>query len=112
MLADHDFDIDSEIIFVAEDFDNAAAGILVSGGPVCNLDIDYSMMKVMRAPSVRDLAGELMREHSDRAFTEVADVSLSVSIPSTNGAPRGLSPRERQEARTLTGWLTRRLRQR
>ena len=39
-FADHDFDVDAEIVFAAEDFDDASAGALRGGGPVGDLDVD------------------------------------------------------------------------
>ena len=62
------------------------------------LDIDYSMMKVMRASSVRDLASALVREHGERAPSDVVAVSIPDSKPQATG--------------TLTGWLTTKLRRR
>ena len=62
------------------------------------LDIDYSMMKVMRASSVRDLASALVREHGERATSDVVAVSIPDSKPQATG--------------TLTGWLTTKLRRR
>src|SRR5208337_4233847 len=42
-LADHDLDVDSEIVFFAEDFYNAAARLLRRAGPVGDFHVnDYA----------------------------------------------------------------------
>ena len=42
-FADHDLDVDAEIVFVAQNFDHASARILRGRGPVGDLDIhDYA----------------------------------------------------------------------
>jgi hypothetical protein len=48
VLADHDLDIDAEVVRVAEDFENAAAGLSVEGGPVSDLDIHDQVFQVVR----------------------------------------------------------------
>ncbi len=45
-LADHDFDIDAEIVFVAEDFDDTAARIAGGGRPVSDFDFDDHAFEV------------------------------------------------------------------
>ena len=40
VLADDDFDVDAEVVGVAEDFEDAAAGGAAGGGEVGDLDVD------------------------------------------------------------------------
>jgi len=44
VLADHDLDVDAEVVGIAEDFENAAAGLAVEGGPVGDLDVDDNIV--------------------------------------------------------------------
>ncbi len=46
VLADDDLDVNAEIVFVADDLDDAAAGILGGGGPVGDLAIDDETFQV------------------------------------------------------------------
>ena len=46
-LADDDFHIRAEIVFVAENFDDAPAGILGGGGPVGDLDVHHYIFQVV-----------------------------------------------------------------
>ena len=46
-LADHDFDVDSEIAFLAEDFDDASAGLLRSAGPVGDFYVDDEAVEIV-----------------------------------------------------------------
>ena len=46
VLADDDLNIDAEVVFVAEDFDKAATGILRGGGPAGDLAIDDETFQV------------------------------------------------------------------
>src|ERR1019366_8875220 len=39
-LANHDFDVDAEIVFLAQDFDDAAARVLGGAGPVGDFYVD------------------------------------------------------------------------
>ena len=59
-LADHDFDVHSEIAFFAEDLDDTAARILRGRGPVGNLDVDHNTIEMLRA----GVAGGLFAEHT------------------------------------------------
>ena len=47
VLADDDLDIDAEIVFVAEDLDDAAARILGGRGPVGDLAIDDQAFQIL-----------------------------------------------------------------
>ena len=40
-LADHDLDVDSEVVFFAENFDDAAARLLRGAWPVGDFHVDY-----------------------------------------------------------------------
>src|SRR5262249_34682555 len=46
-LADHDFDVDAEIVLVAEDFDDFAARILRGRRPVGDFDINDYVFKIV-----------------------------------------------------------------
>ena len=46
-LADHDFDVDAEIILIAENLDHPAARILGRGGPVGDLDINHDIFQIV-----------------------------------------------------------------
>ena len=46
-LADHDLDVDAEIVFFAEDFDDAAARLLRGGGPVGDFHVDYHAFEIL-----------------------------------------------------------------
>jgi hypothetical protein len=48
VLADHDLDIDAEVVGVAKDFEDAAAGLAVEGGPVSDLDVHDQAFQVVR----------------------------------------------------------------
>ena len=48
-LADHDFDVDAEIAFCAQDLDDAAAWILRGARPVGDLDVDHNTVEILRA---------------------------------------------------------------
>jgi hypothetical protein len=45
-LADHDFDVDAEVVFVAEDFDDAAAWVAGGRRPVGDFDFDDHALKI------------------------------------------------------------------
>ena len=45
-FADDDLDVDAEVVFVAEDFENAAARALGGGGPFRDLDFDDYVFEV------------------------------------------------------------------
>src|SRR5438094_3038470 len=53
-LANHDFDVHSEIVFLAQYFDHAPAGTLRGGRPVGNLDVDHYAVEVV---PVRGMGG-------------------------------------------------------
>ena len=54
-FADHDFDIDSEIIFLAENFDYAAARILRGAGPVGDFYINDHAFQILPVCVARGL---------------------------------------------------------
>src|SRR5882724_9436465 len=49
VLSDHDFDVDAEVVGVAEYFDDATAGILRGAGPVGDFYIDDHAFQVAPA---------------------------------------------------------------
>ena len=46
-LADHDLDIDSKVVFFAENFDHAAARLLRGAGPVGDFHVDYCAFQIL-----------------------------------------------------------------
>ncbi len=48
-LADHDFDINAEIVFFAEDFDDAAARILRGAGPIGDFHVHHHAFEILPA---------------------------------------------------------------
>ena len=46
-LADHDLDVDSEIVFFAENFDDAAPRILRGAGPVGDFHVDDYAFEIL-----------------------------------------------------------------
>ena len=46
-FADDDFDVDAEIVFVAEDLDHASARILRGRRPVGDLDVDDDAFEIV-----------------------------------------------------------------
>src|SRR5208337_4265432 len=46
-LADHDLDVDSEVVFFAENFDDASARILRGAGPVGDFHVDYYALEIL-----------------------------------------------------------------
>src|ERR1017187_3417255 len=46
-LADHDFDIDAEIVFLAQNFDDLAARVLSGAGPVGDFYVDDYAFEVL-----------------------------------------------------------------
>ena len=77
-FADHDFDVDAEIVFAAEDFDDASAGILRGGGPVGDFDVDDYAFEIV--PVGR--GGRLRRR--ERGLLISSFVRLSCSCESSN----------------------------
>ena len=47
-LADHDLDVDSEVVFFAENFDHAAAGLLRGAWPVGDFYVYYYAFQILR----------------------------------------------------------------
>ena len=47
VLADHDLDVDAEVVGVAEDFEDASARLAVERGPVGDLDIDDEIFEIV-----------------------------------------------------------------
>ena len=47
VLADHDLDVDAEVVGIAEDFDDAAARRTMEGGPVGDLDVDDEAFEIV-----------------------------------------------------------------
>src|SRR6478672_5944560 len=47
VLADHDFNIQAEIIFVAQNLDDTAAWIVRGGRPISNLDVNHNIFQVV-----------------------------------------------------------------
>ena len=45
-FADHDLDVDPEVVFFAENFDDAAARILRGAGPVGDFYVDYYAFQI------------------------------------------------------------------
>ena len=46
-FANRDFDVDAEVVFAAENFDDASAGILRRRRPVGDLDIDGDAFEIV-----------------------------------------------------------------
>jgi hypothetical protein len=46
-LADHDFDVDAEVGFFAENFDDASAGALGGAWPLGNFYVDYYAFEIL-----------------------------------------------------------------
>ena len=46
-FADHDFDVDTEIVFFAENFDDSAARVLGGAGPVGDFDVDDYAFEIL-----------------------------------------------------------------
>ena len=46
-LANHDFDIDAEVVFIAENFDDAAARVLRGAGPVGDFHVDDFAIQIL-----------------------------------------------------------------
>ena len=63
VLADHDLDVDAEVVGVAEDFEDAAARLAVERGPVGDLDIDDEIFEIVLCVKrmLRILAKDAMR---------------------------------------------------
>src|SRR5579872_1996242 len=59
-FADDDFDVDAEVVFAAEDFDDASAGRLSGRGPVGDLYVDDCAFEV--GPVI--VAGDFVAEHA------------------------------------------------
>ncbi len=47
MLADHDFDVDAEVVFCAENFDDASAWLLRGAGPVGDFYVDDYAFQIL-----------------------------------------------------------------
>ncbi len=57
-FADHDFDVYAEIVFAAEDFGNASAGVLGGGGPVGDFDVDDYAFEIVPVGAARGFVAE------------------------------------------------------
>ena len=57
-FADHDFDVDAEIVFAAEDFDDASAGTLGGGGPVGDFHVDDYAFQIVPVGAARGFVAE------------------------------------------------------
>ena len=57
-LADHDFDIDAEIILVPEDFSHTPTGILRGCRPVRDLDINHNVFEISPVGTARGFFAE------------------------------------------------------
>ncbi len=64
MLADHDLDVHTEIVFVAENLDHSPAWILRRRRPVGDFDIDHDIFQVVPGGASR----RLLPQHSMRAL--------------------------------------------
>ena len=59
-FANDDFDVDAEVVFAAEDFGDASAGILRGGGPVGDFDVDDYAFEIVPV----GVAGGFFAQHA------------------------------------------------